>query len=142
MSVSAPAKTNRNTIRPVPKPTRRPIATGAVARRLAAAQGCAFEDIAADLEAADALVVAATIDRRRDEQIRCALRLVRLARHERQNRDAYLVLADGHLCEAIRLDRITDEHERRAEAQVAVSLVAGRAVVAAHEHLLTGCEPS
>lgn len=113
-------------------------ATGRLAIRLAEAQGRAFEDIAADLNAATALGVGKAVDGRRDEQIRQALRLVRLARRDRPNAEAYLVLAEGHLKEAIRLDRVKDEHDRTAEASVDDSLEHGRAVVGLQDELLTG----
>lgn len=111
------------------------------ALRLAEAQGLVFADLAADLEAADANDVADKIDARRDELIREALRLVRLARHDRDNADSYLALADGCLAEAIRIDRYHDEHRRRGRQQIAASIEAGRATSGVHEELLTGCEP-
>lgn len=143
MSVASPVVTKSTTIRPVPKPKPKPArpfppVVGIVARKLADAQGRAFEDIAADLDAADALVVGRTVDLRRDEHVRQALRLVRLARKDRQNAVAYLALADGHLREAIGLDRIVDEHGGRAARQVDASLEHGRAVVGIHESLLRG----
>lgn len=131
---TAPARTT--SVRGVPKPASKPLATGAVAQRLTVAQGHAFRDIAADLEAANALQTSKAIDNRRDEHIRQALRLVRLARHDRTNAESYVALADGHLCEAIRLDRIVAEHDGRAREQVAASADAGRAVVGEHEALL------
>jgi hypothetical protein len=104
------------------------------------AQGHAFRDIAADLDAADALTTSATIDARRDEHVRNALRLVRLARKDRANVESYAALAEGHLAEAIRLDRIVAEHDARARRQVALSADQGRAVVAEQEVLLMGSE--
>lgn len=127
-------------IRPVPKPRRRSSARvgGLAAYRLAEAQGHAFRDIAADLDAADANDTADQIDARRDEHIRQALRLVRLARHDRANAESYLALADGHMAEAIRTDRIHDQHRRRGRRLIAASIQAGRDVVGVHEELLSG----
>jgi hypothetical protein len=125
------------TLRPVPKPTSLRIGQHA-ARALARSQGHLFDDLAADHEAAQASDVADLIDARRDEHIRNALRLVRLARRDRANMDGYLALADGHLREAIRTDRIHDEHRRRGRRQIGASIEAGKAGVAVIDALLTG----
>jgi hypothetical protein len=130
---SVPKRTPRG-IRPAPKPT--PMVSGRVARRLAEAQGHAFADIAADLDAADAHDTADQIDARRDTHIRCALRLVRLARRDPSSADAYLALADGHLVEAIRADQIHDEHRKRERVGIADSIGAGQALNGVIESML------
>jgi hypothetical protein len=144
MSVSAPANQHRTTVRPVPKPIRRPIATGAVARRLAETEGFAFADIAADQEAADALDVATLVDTRRDPLVVEMTRLFTAIRCDLNTPPAVRALATrGEACgrEAVRLDRIIAEHDQRARTEVAASIVAGRTVVGALECLLTGKEP-
>lgn len=137
---------NRTTIHPVPKPKRRPshtVVRGRAAYRLAAAQGYAFEDIAADVETADALAVARQVDQRRDPLIVEMVRLFAAIEHDLNISAGSRALATrGKACglEAIRLDRIKDEHDERAEQQTANSIAAGRAVVTIQDGLLTGRE--
>lgn len=141
-AVIAPSPTTkRTTLRPVPKPTPRPIVGGRAAYRLAQAQGRAFEDIAADLDAAEVLGVGRLVDHRRDPLILEIVRLFSAIRHDLGTSRASRALATrGEACalEAIRLDRIKDEHDADAERYVGASLAAGRAVIAVHEELLTG----
>lgn len=115
--------------RAVPKP-QRPVAVLQVSRlaahRLAEAQGRAFQDISADLDAADALETARIIDRQRDPHLLQVVRFFCLIRQEPGNALAYATLGEGHAREAIRLDRIKDEHDRRAEVHVDDSIEHGR----------------
>lgn len=136
--------THRTTVHPVPKPKRRTyrvIVRGRAAYRLADAQGFAFEDIAADIEANDALTVAQQIDQRRDPLILEMVRLFVAIRHDLSTSAASRALATRGAAlgaEAVRLDQIIAEHDERARQQTAASLEAGRAVVAVHESLLRG----
>lgn len=150
MSVAPASSSHRSTIHAVPKPVRRsqtrqgPLATGLVAKRLAAAEGHLIEDIAADLEAVDALAVAKQVDRRRDPLVVEMVRLFGAIEHDLSASAASRALATRGKalgCEAIRLDRIKDEHDERAEHQTVASIAAGRIVVTVHETLLTGVEP-
>lgn len=141
MSVSSPVTVDRTTIRAVPKPTPRPIVNGRAAYRLAEAQGFSFEDIAADVEAARALDVGKVIDLRRDPLVFQMVRLFRAIRHDMNVSAASRAMAtQGEACglEAIRLDRIKDEHDLTAEIHVDASIEYGRSAVAVHEELLTG----
>lgn len=134
-------------VRPVPKPAKRRRASravvGSAARRLAVAQGFAFEGIAADLEATDALDTSSKVDRRRDPLIVEMVRLFTAIRHDLSTSAASRALATRGAalgCEAVRLDQIIGEHDRRARHQTVLSVEADRAVVAVQESLLTGRE--
>jgi len=145
MSVVPTVTPQYTTIRPVPKPSPRPIVSGRAAYRLAEAQGFTFEDIAADAEAAHALDVGKVIDLRRDPLVYEMVRLFRAIRHDLNISPASRVMATkGEACglEAIRLDRIKDEHDLMAELRIDASIEHGRAVVAVQEELLTGREAS
>lgn len=148
MIAPSPTVSQFTTIYPVPKPkpARKRRRAHVEVSRLAAhelvrAQGYAAKDIVADLEAAEALGVARAIDKRRDPLILEMARLFAAIRHDLNTSKASVALATrGEACalEAIRLDRITDEHGVRAQVQVSTSIEAGQAVVAVHEGLLTG----
>lgn len=148
MSVAPLADSQSSTVHPVPKPKRRrsrPVVRGRAAHRLAAAQGHAYEDIAADLEATDAIEMACAVDRRRDPLIVEMVRLFSAIRRDLNSSAASCALATRGAalgCEAIRLDQIIGEHDDRARQQTLASADAGRAVVAIQESLLTGRKPA
>jgi hypothetical protein len=148
MSVAISTASNRTTIRPVPKPKDakvrrggRPGVEGIAARRLALAQGHAFADIAADLDAAGHAEVAHEIDRARfDPLLRDAVRIatgvLALPNLPREARMLMTALR-GNLVELVRLDDIKDEHHLASRAYIERSIDAGRAVVAVHQSLLS-----
>lgn len=144
MPVASPSTLKPTTLRPVPKPSRKPAAieiSRLAAHRLVEAQGFLFNDIAADLDASQALEVAENIDRQRDPLLPQMVRLFRAIRHDLNISAASRAMAvEGERCglEAIRLDRIKDEHDARAKRLVLVSIEHGHVVVASHEALLTG----
>lgn len=138
MSVS-PATDHPSTIRAVPKPA--PLHQSH-RRAIVGAQGLACQDIAADLDAADRLATARLIDRQQRAPL--IRRMVRAAAAIRSDGSTSLasralaaqIEADGK--EAIRFDVLIDEHAIHGERGVHLSVAAGRAVVVAHEEILTG----
>lgn len=110
-------------------------------RTITRAQGFVFSDIHADADATDALDTARAIDRRRDPLVREMTRLFMAIRHDLNTSATSRALATrGEALgrEAVRLDRLVDEHAERAEQHVGRSIEAGRAVVALHEAVLVG----
>lgn len=133
-----------SSFRPVPKPA--PVQLGQrAAEKLAQAQGHAFADIAADAEALDAHATADRIDADRDPLIVRIVRLAGAIEHDLRTSRASRALATQIKAaglEAIRKDRLHDEHRARERAGIAASIDAGRSVVAVQESLLTGTVPS
>lgn len=111
-------------------------------RLVTLAQGHAWDDIAADADAADRLATARLIDRQqRDPLILEMTRLFTAIRHDLNTSAASRALAaqgEAKGKEAIRVDRAIDEHTDFAEQGVDLSIEAGRALVAVQELLLTG----